>query len=87
MSTASLFIPCVSRRFLDLNEKNIEWINLLLGVSVSRGVPVISYMLFADDSYIYYNANVEEASQVISLFCCFERALGQHVNLLKSLAF
>lgn len=44
-------------------------------------------MLFADDSYLYCNANEEEADHMRRLLQEFEQASGQKVNLTKSVVF
>lgn len=60
---------------------------LVTGCRMARGALMISHMLFDDDIFIYCKENVEEASQVLSLLRCFERASSQQVNLLKSFVF
>ncbi|KAM6547399.1 hypothetical protein CsatB_019075 [Cannabis sativa] len=42
--------------------KKFEGDGLLKGCNVANGAPVISHMLFADDSYVYCRANEREAS-------------------------
>lgn len=54
---------------------------------MARGAPVISHMLFADDSYVYGKASSEEASKITQLLYSFERASGQKIILLKSTVF
>lgn len=44
-------------------------------------------MLFADDSYLYCKASLEEASHMLRLLQTFENASGQKVNVLKSSVF
>lgn len=44
-------------------------------------------MFFADDSYLYCKANIEEASRVLSMLQCFEKASGQRFNTSKSSVF
>lgn len=48
---------------------------------------MINYMLFADDSYIYFKADQEEAHRVVELLKTYEIASGQIINRSKSLVF
>lgn len=61
-----------------------KWIR---GISVCRRAPVITHMLFADDSCVYCKASTGEAWRIIELLGKFERASGQNVNLQKSTVF
>ncbi|KAM6547177.1 hypothetical protein CsatB_018853 [Cannabis sativa] len=67
--------------------KSFESAGYIRGCRVANGAPVISHMLFADDSYIYCRANEREASNVIRLLKMFEEASGQIVNFNKSSIF
>ncbi|XP_074351785.1 uncharacterized protein LOC141690929 [Apium graveolens] len=46
-------------------------------VMVSYEAPTILHMLFADDSYLYCRANMEEANGLLNLLQVFEGASGQ----------
>ncbi|XP_060974717.1 uncharacterized protein LOC115696753 [Cannabis sativa] len=67
--------------------KSFESAGYIRECRVANGAPVISHMLFADDSYIYCRANEREASNVIRLSKMFEEASGQIVNFNKSSIF
>ncbi|KAM6568466.1 hypothetical protein CsatB_016451 [Cannabis sativa] len=67
--------------------KQFEASKRIRGCKVANGAPVISHMLFADDSYVYCRANEREASNVIQLLRIFELASGQIVNFDKSSLF
>ncbi|KAM6593181.1 hypothetical protein CsatA_000884 [Cannabis sativa] len=67
--------------------KSFEARGELHGCRVCNGAPVISHMLFADDSYLYCKAIEKEALNVIRLLQLFEQASGQQVNLAKSTIF
>lgn len=54
---------------------------------MANGAHIISHMLFADDSYLYCKAIVNEASKVCQLLYTFEGASGQQVNRSKSSIF
>ncbi|XP_062100071.1 uncharacterized protein LOC133805941 [Humulus lupulus] len=60
---------------------------LIRGIQVARGAPVISHMLFADDSYIFCKATSENAAHVSHLLTIFEGTSGQKVNYEKSSVF
>ncbi|XP_060965604.1 uncharacterized protein LOC133034522 [Cannabis sativa] len=59
----------------------------LHGCKVARGAPMVSHMLFTDDSYIYCQASEEGALSMMELLDCFQIASGQQVNLQKSSLF
>ncbi|XP_062088916.1 uncharacterized protein LOC133795483 [Humulus lupulus] len=59
----------------------------LHGCRVARGAPVVSHLLFVDDSYLYCRALEEEATKVNLLLKWFEKGSGQQVNLAKSSVF
>ncbi|XP_019197574.1 PREDICTED: uncharacterized protein LOC109191385 [Ipomoea nil] len=58
----------------------------LHGVSVARGAPSISHLLFADDSFLFLRANEEENVQMRYVLDTYARASGQHINYDKSAA-
>lgn len=61
--------------------------NWIHGVKICRRSQVISHMLFADDSYLFCRANMEEAGKVMEILGTFENATGQKVNKDKSSVF
>ncbi|XP_030487638.2 uncharacterized protein LOC115704575 [Cannabis sativa] len=67
--------------------KRFESSRLLRGCRVANGAPVISHMLFADDSYVYCRANDREVSNVLNMLQTFQLASGQEVNFAKSSVF
>ncbi|GAA0156810.1 hypothetical protein LIER_38348 [Lithospermum erythrorhizon] len=42
-----------------------------------------SHVLFADDTFIFYKASVEESSQIMTILKDYEEASGQKINLDK----
>ena len=52
----------------------------LKGVSICRGAPVISYLLFADDTMLLFEASSPQATIVKGLLNTYARATGQLIN-------
>ncbi|XP_060960747.1 uncharacterized protein LOC115723580 [Cannabis sativa] len=67
--------------------KRFERSGHIRGCKVANGVPTISHMLFANDSYVYCQATENEADNVLRLLHMFEMASGQQVNRAKSSIF
>ncbi|XP_074336620.1 uncharacterized protein LOC141673779 [Apium graveolens] len=80
-----LFIICAER--LSSLIRKYEACRWLHGIKICRRAPVVSHMLFADDSYLYCKADTEEASKVLELLNVYEKASGQKVNINKSSVF
>uniref|UniRef100_A0A803NW25 Reverse transcriptase domain-containing protein n=1 Tax=Cannabis sativa TaxID=3483 RepID=A0A803NW25_CANSA len=74
----------VLRGFL---HRRFETASALRGCKVVNGAPVISHILFVDDSYVYYRATEREVSNVLRLLHLFEMASGQKVSFSKSSIF
>uniref|UniRef100_A0A803PKR6 Reverse transcriptase domain-containing protein n=1 Tax=Cannabis sativa TaxID=3483 RepID=A0A803PKR6_CANSA len=80
-----LFIMCAEGLSAMLRKyENNGWIH---GCKVANGAPQVSHMLFADDSYYYCKATMEEARRIHEFLQKFERASGQQVNFSKSSIF
>ncbi|XP_057424692.1 uncharacterized protein LOC130718190 [Lotus japonicus] len=58
---------------------------MLHGIKVANRAPVISHLLFADDSIIFARANSQEAECVLDVLSTYEKASGQVINLDKSM--
>lgn len=56
----------------------------LHGLQVCDGAPVISHLLFADDSMLYAQATPHDCLVIKHILDVYARASGQHVNLHKS---
>lgn len=67
--------------------RNYEETKFLNGIKICRNAPVVSHMLFADDSYVYCKADTMEATHLFSLLEQYENASGQKVNKEKSSIF
>ncbi|XP_057452127.1 uncharacterized protein LOC130743933 [Lotus japonicus] len=57
----------------------------LSGIKIARNAPVISHLLFVDDSILFGRATVQEAECLKEILVTYERASGQVVNLDKSM--
>lgn len=80
-----LFILCTEG--LSALIKENERTGRIQGCKIARRAPVISHMLFADDTYLYCKAREEDTRNVVDLLRCFQVASGQQVNLNKSSVF
>ncbi|PNX94585.1 ribonuclease H [Trifolium pratense] len=54
------------------------------GVKVCRGAPSLSHLLFADDCFLFFRADVGEAQNMKKILNDYERASGQAINYAKS---
>lgn len=54
----------------------------LIGLQICDGAPIISHLLFADDSLPY--ATPQDCSVIQHILNVYERAFGQQINLQKS---
>ncbi|CAA0827103.1 Uncharacterized mitochondrial protein AtMg01250, partial [Striga hermonthica] len=57
------------------------------GVSVARGAPVLSHLLFADDSLVFCKADKYQAQLLLSILSRYQNFSGQKVNTAKSSIF
>ncbi|XP_074342149.1 uncharacterized protein LOC141679584 [Apium graveolens] len=70
-----LFLICMEG--LSALIQHREQHKLLRGVQMARGSPILSHMLFADDSYIYYAATSDSTTQVLNVLDIYELASGR----------
>ena len=57
------------------------------GVSICRGVPTISNLMFADDSILFCCANLREFEVINEVLQIYANASGQCINMEKSLLY
>lgn len=57
------------------------------GCQVATMAPTITHLLFADDSFLFFQASTDEALCVKQLLVSYERSSGQSVNFQKSGVF
>ena len=64
-----------------------ERIRKILGISMCRGSPTITHILFADDSVIYCKATEQESRELCEILQKYKEATGQKINTEKSSVF
>lgn len=77
-----LFLLCVEGLSDSLNQAASR--GSIQGCQISPTAPVITHLLFADDSFLFFKANIEETVAVKGLLNMYEKSLGQSVNFKKS---
>ena len=60
--------------------KKEEAIGHIKGISVCRGVPRLSHLLFADDSIVFSRATIEESNRVMKVLEDYKRDSSQKLN-------
>lgn len=60
---------------------------MIQGCQISPTAPTISHLLFADDGFLFFQANIDEATSVKNLLMNYEKCSGQSVNFQKSGVF
>lgn len=54
------------------------------GIKIYRGAPKVNHLLFADDSMLFYKANMQENEVVQSILKKYEMVSSQKVNREKN---
>ncbi|KAK2382439.1 hypothetical protein QL285_069974 [Trifolium repens] len=80
--SAFLFILCAEG--LTSLIKKYENKGDIHGVKVCRGAPSLSHILFADDCFLFFRADIREAQCMKRILNDYEKALGQAINYSKS---
>ena len=80
-----LFLLCVEGFTSLLAKAKLE--GRIRGVSIYRGAPKVTNLLFADDSLMFCQATPKEGEVVAKILQNYEQASGQSINLEKSSAF
>lgn len=80
-----LFLLC-TEGLLTILRKEVS-MGRIKGVSVCRGAPQISHLLFVDNSIIFCRATMEEGNQVIKVVKDHEEASSQKLNKEKTSLF
>lgn len=53
-------------------------------IAIAKGAPKVTHLLFADDSFFFFNANEREAQNFKNIIDLYSAASGQTMNLAKS---
>ncbi|CAM8884344.1 unnamed protein product [Rhodiola kirilowii] len=77
-----LFVICTDWLARRLEEQQEQ--GLIRGVRVSRTAPMISNLMFADDSILFVRAEVDDIMRLKSTLVKYEDLSGQQINLNKS---
>jgi hypothetical protein len=64
--------------------RDAEERRLISGVRICRGAPSVSHLLFADDCFLFFNAEESQAQVMKSILTIYEKASGQAISLPKS---
>lgn len=84
LSPPYLFLLCI-KGLISLLSKYISKLQIV-DIKVIRGPLSIDYLLFTDDSVIFYNVDVDTTKKIQKLLIEYERALGQCTNSNKTIA-
>lgn len=77
-----LFLLCVEGLSNAIDEASSS--NEISGCQICESAPVVSHLLFADDSFLFFKASAVEATNVKSLLVSYEKCSGQSINFQKS---
>ncbi|KAH9768542.1 reverse transcriptase domain-containing protein [Citrus sinensis] len=77
-----LFIICAQGLSSLIN--HYERVGMLHGIKIVRGAPCLTHIFFADDCFIFFKANDQEALIMKAALSLYGAASGQRVNFNKS---
>lgn len=77
-----LFIICAEG--LSSLIRDVESRGQLTGTKVCRRAPLVSHLLFADDCFLFFRANKQQATVLKNILCTYELASRQAISLPKS---
>ena len=80
-----LFLLCSEGLSAMLKREEKE--GIIKGVSVCRGAPQLSHLLFANDSIIFYRASINVGLQVMKVLSDYEHESRQKLNMEKTSLF
>ena len=76
-----IFLECVEGLSCLLKHAKME--GLIRGISILRQAPIVSHLLYADDSLLFTRASVQECDAILNILSRYEGASGQQINLDK----
>ena len=77
-----LFLLCVEGFTALFAKAELE--GRIKGVSICRGAPKVTNLMFADDSLLFYQATQAEKEAIAEILQKYAKALGKSMNLEKS---
>lgn len=80
----SLYLFIICAEGLSFLIRRQERNGLLHGVRIAKRAPTVSHLFFADDSFLFFRANNNEASLIKYLLAVYNQAFGQVVNFNQS---
>lgn len=80
-----LFLLCV--KCLSLSLKNAADNDLIHGSCINSTAPTVTHLLFVDDTFFFFKANLDEANSIKEVLHSYEMFSGQAVNYQKSAIF
>ena len=67
--------------------KDVARNQVLSGISICRGFPMVSHLFFANDSLLFCKATNHECQKLVEILELYEAVSGQNVNMDKSFVF
>jgi hypothetical protein len=67
--------------------RQAERMGNITGVSISRGGPRVSHLLFADDSLLFCQASIAASEKLMEILSTYEDSSGQKLNKEKTTIF
>jgi hypothetical protein len=80
-----LFVICVEAMSFMFHQAERE--GGITGISITWGDTCINHLFLADDSLLFYRANIREWGRIQALLVGYKAALGQKINWEKNLFF
>ncbi|KAI5322573.1 hypothetical protein L3X38_031645 [Prunus dulcis] len=74
-----LFLLCAEGLFalIEQNERD----GPLKGITICRSTPIVSHLLFADDSFFFARPTMEDCEKIIDILQQYKRASGQKAKV------
>lgn len=80
-----LFLICANGLSAFIHEA--AWNQLLNGISICKGCPIITHLFFAVDNLLFCKANAQECKKLIDIHESYKSTYRQKVNTDKSSVF
>lgn len=77
-----LFLLCTEGLSALIQRNQVR--GLIHGYKIANSAPVVTHLFFADDSYLFFRATLDESTCIKECLNLYEKASGQQVNFHKS---